>query len=86
MCETGSNTPWRWLRRGWERWKSVAKKIGDVQARAILVLFYFLILGPFALVVRLATDPLATKPGTPRGWRPRDGQDAVSLSAATRQS
>jgi hypothetical protein len=36
----------------WERWKRVAKKIGDIQARVLLILFYFIGFGPFALVLR----------------------------------
>ena len=34
---------WRW-------WTRVARRIGDVQARILLSIFYYVILGPFALV------------------------------------
>jgi hypothetical protein len=57
-------------RRLWEWWKGIARKIGDFQARVLLVVFYFLLLAPFALLVRLTTDPLAIKRRTRRGWLP----------------
>ena len=69
----------------WEWWKRVGKKIGDIQARGLLIFFYFVILGPFAFVVRLATDPLAIKAGSPRGWRPRENEERASMERATNQ-
>ena len=45
-------------RRAWERWKAVAKKIGNFQSRLILTLFYLLIVPPFALIVKVFKDPL----------------------------
>jgi hypothetical protein len=73
------------LRGLWEWWKRVAKRIGDIQARVILILFYFVVLGPFALVVRWGSDPLAIKAGTPRGWRSRGDQQGASVERAARQ-
>ena len=46
-----------WHRRGWTRWIKVATVIGDFQARVVLSLFYFLIVLPFGLAVRLFADP-----------------------------
>ena len=57
------------LRRGWERWKRFGKKLGDVQARILLTVFYFVILAPFGLGVR-AADPLGLR-RTGEGWRTR---------------
>lgn len=74
----------RW--RAWEVWKRIAKGIGDFQARVILFLFYFVILGPFVLVVRWMTDPLTIKPGTPRGWVSRNNRECPEAERATRQS
>jgi hypothetical protein len=54
------------IRGLWEWWKPVAHKIGNYQERFVLALFYFFILGPFALMVRWLSDPLAIKPGTRR--------------------
>lgn len=69
----------------WERWKTVGKSIGDFQARLILILFYFVVLGPFALAMRWASDPLAIKVGSPRGWRPRDNKAAAPIERSTKQ-
>lgn len=41
-----------------ERLKSFAEAVGDFQARILLGQMYFLLMWPFALVVRLIRDPL----------------------------
>jgi hypothetical protein len=69
----------------WEWWKRVARRIGDFQARLILLLFYFLILGPFALAVRWGSDPLAIKAGNLPGWRPRAERAGAPMARATQQ-
>ena len=74
------------VRTAWEWWKRVAKRIGDVQARILLTVFYFLVLGPFALALRWRSDPLATKRGAARGWRLRDEGHGSPLEQAQRQS
>jgi len=73
------------LRTLWEWWKGLSKKIGDIQARVLLTLFYFVVFSPFALVVRLGSDPLAIKSGTPRGWRPREDSQGIPMEQARRQ-
>jgi hypothetical protein len=70
----------------WEQWKQVARKIGDFQARALMTLFYFLILGPVAMVLCWRSDPLAIKPGTPRGWCDSDVKEGEPMERARRQS
>ena len=70
----------------WQWWKRVARKIGDFQGRAILTLFYFVVLAPFALAVRFMSDPLAVKPGAVCGWRTRRETDGTPLDRALRQS
>jgi hypothetical protein len=59
----------------WLGWKRAAHRIGDAQARFILTVFYFLILAPFALVVRLWSDPLRLRSSA--GWlrRPAEAED-----------
>lgn len=67
----------------WARWKVVAHVIGNFQARVLLTLFYFVIVPPFALIVKLAKDPLGLRP--PRGasfWGTRPETDP---GAARRQ-
>jgi hypothetical protein len=80
--DTKGSTP---ARRLWEWWKRVGKRIGDLQARALLMLFYFVILAPFALAVRWAGDPLAIKAGSPKGWRPGSAHQGSSMERAAAQ-
>lgn len=71
------------LRLAWDRWTVIAHVIGNVQARVLLTLFYFTVVPPFAVIVKLAKDPLGLRP--PRGagfWIPRS---AVDPAAARRQ-
>jgi hypothetical protein len=75
-----------WARTLWERWKRFARKIGDFQARALMTVFYFLIIGPVAMALRWHSDPLALKPSTPRGWSDSDARERVAMEHARRQS
>ena len=69
-------------RRLWAAWKRFAKRVGDIQARILLIVFYFVVLAPFALVVRLTRDPLALRHGAGRGWRARvEGADPPAQRA-----
>lgn len=71
------------LRDFWEAWKRFGKRMGDIQARALLTFFYFVLLSPFALAVRWWSDPLAIKARSAKGWRPRgDDQDTPKERAA----
>jgi len=74
------------VRKLWERWKQVARKIGDFQARVLMTLFYFLILGPVAMVIRWQSDPLAIKVTTPRGWRDSEARGGKAMEHARRQA
>ena len=40
-----------------------------------MMLFYFVILAPFAILIRWTSDPLALKPNTPKGWVAREGRE-----------
>ncbi|RME59166.1 hypothetical protein D6779_04935, partial [Candidatus Parcubacteria bacterium] len=51
------------LNKIWERWKWFGQLIGDFVARIILSLFYFTVVVPFALGVRLLGNPLTAKAG-----------------------
>jgi hypothetical protein len=72
-------------RQLWERWKHVARKIGDFQARALMTVFYFLILGPVSLGLRWRNDPLAIKPTTPRGWNNVEQRGGAPMEHSRRQ-
>jgi len=71
--------------RVWQRWKAFATQMGNYQGRMSLAVFYFVVVTPFGLLVRLFSDPLRTKFGiTPSFWanRPAIG---VELDEARRQ-
>jgi len=72
------------FKRFWEKWKAVAHKIGNFQARLILVLFYFLILAPFALIVKLI-DPMKIQKNTDHGWHARIQDSTLPAEKALRQ-
>jgi hypothetical protein len=67
----------------WEGWKRVARKIGDFNARLILSLFYFLILFPFSMMVRLS-DPLRLRKNSP-GWTEKPASAETPLKRALEQ-
>jgi hypothetical protein len=73
------------LKRAWEGWKSFGRKLGDFQARLILTIFYFIIVAPFSLLVRLFSDPLSLKPDTARGWIVRSETKQTELQRANEQ-
>ena len=69
----------------WARWKVIAQKIGNVQARVLLSLFYFVVVPPFALIVKGFSDPLGLRaPQWKSSWVERRATDAV-VEAARRQ-
>ncbi|MEZ4768317.1 MAG: hypothetical protein R2844_07815 [Caldilineales bacterium] len=75
------------LRKLWDRWMVLARKIGKFQSRILLTLFYFVIVLPFGLAVRLLADPLHIRRHQSRdtAWLPRETHDK-ELADAHRQS
>lgn len=74
------------FRRGWEGWKKIARKIGDFNARVILTIFYFVLMLPFALLVRFLTDPLHIKEKSPKRWQAiEEKPDLTPLERAEKQ-
>jgi hypothetical protein len=69
----------------WEKWKIVAHKIGDFQARLILGIFYFVLLAPFALAIKFFTDPLHIKVKEAIGWCPYPSSEEDPAARARRQ-
>ncbi len=59
--ELTASTP---LRRAWEAWKNFSQVMGDFQGRVLLIWFYFVIVTPFGLIARFASDPLHLKRST----------------------
>jgi hypothetical protein len=69
----------------WRRWKAFAVQMGNFQSRILLTLFYFIIVTPFGLLVRLFSDPLQMRrSGQPPLWAERPASDA-HLEDARRQ-
>lgn len=74
------------LKRIWDGWKKIARKIGDFNARVILTIFYFVLLLPFALMVKFFTDPLEIKKGAKKGWQVKEEKaDIPPMERAARQ-
>jgi hypothetical protein len=59
----------------WQNWKAFGQFIGDWLARVVLTIFYFTILVPFGLGVRLFADPLQIKKLPNPYWCPRTTGD-----------
>lgn len=72
------------FKRIWERWKKIAKKIGDFNARVILTIFYFILLAPLALVVR-RSDPLGLKKNKIIGWQEKAAAKGTPHERALQQ-
>ncbi len=75
------------LRKLWDHWMVLARKIGKFQSRILLTFFYFVIVLPFGLGVRLLADPLyiRRRPPADTAWLPRETRD-VDLADGQRQS
>ena len=74
------------LRKIWDGWKKIARKIGDFNARVILTIFYLILLMPFALMVKAFTDPLEIKKNAKKGWQLKEeNPDVTPMERAVRQ-
>lgn len=72
--------------RLWRRWTVIAHRIGDAQARLLLSIFYFAVLAPFALGLRLLSDPLQLRRARAPRWLPRPRSEDEPSAQARRQS
>lgn len=72
-----SNAPRRInLGAAWRIWKRFGEMMGNFVARIVLSVFYFTLLAPFGIGMRLFGDALAIKNPPESGWqerRPDDG-------------
>ena len=73
------------FRQLWERWTRVAHTIGVFQSRVALSLFYFLILAPFGIGVRLFSDPLRLTRQMTSHWDRKERVRAPIGDGAKRQ-
>ena len=65
------------LSTAWIWWKAVARRAGAVQARVILALLYFVVLLPFAAILRFTSSPFRT-PGWQRHERAPDAESRLA--------
>jgi hypothetical protein len=72
------------LKALWRGWLVVARTIGRLQSQLVLTLAYVVVLGPFALAVRLCLDPLRLR-GRPDWHPPSAGGPGASVLDAARQ-
>ncbi|NIT13658.1 MAG: hypothetical protein GTN99_05280, partial [Candidatus Dadabacteria bacterium] len=72
-------------KRIWKWWVPKAHRFGNFQARLILTIFYFTIFMPFALLVKIFTDPLRIKQKTPKGWIERKEEQVDDLLERARK-
>jgi hypothetical protein len=72
------------LKQIWNGWKKVAHKIGNFQARIILLVFYFVILAPFSLIIKRA-DPMRLRKGANHGWEQSTTDSAPASEKMIRQ-
>src|SRR5437016_5901751 len=56
------------VRAAWAHWKKIAHAVGVVQTRVLMVIFYFIVVLPIGLIMRLAGDPLHLKRPTGGNW------------------
>lgn len=45
----------------WETWKEFSKRMGGFQSRMLLSFIFFILIAPFALIVKIFSDPLNLK-------------------------
>jgi hypothetical protein len=62
------------------------RRVGELQAALLLSVFYFLVVGPHALVVRLFTDSLRVGTADATGWMERRRPEQKTLAEIRRQS
>jgi len=79
----------KFLKRIWESWKKIALRIARFQTNLLLTLFYFLVLAPFGLLLRLfGWNPLESRQKDfqkSSNWKSVD-QTELDLEAMRRQS
>ncbi len=68
----------------WNRWTQMARALGVVQTRFLLVGFFLIVVFPTGLFVRATGDRLRLKPPKGSNWTPLD-EKKQDLDAARRQ-
>lgn len=75
----------QYLRQILAWWRPIAEAIANFQARLLLVFFYFIVVTPFAVGVKLLSDPLRLRiPKRASYWVNRERVD-TSIEGGRRQ-
>ena len=67
-------------------WARVARTIGRVQSLLVFTVIYFVLVAPFALVIRFFVDPLRLNGPSSWCWLSGEARSLTSLKEAGRQS
>ena len=54
-------TPANVFKKRWQSWNEFSKRMGSFQSRILLSLFFFVFVSPFAIAVKMFSDPLHLK-------------------------
>jgi hypothetical protein len=73
------------LTRLWKGWKGFAADMGNYQSRILLAFFYFVVVTPFGLPVRLLSDPLRIKYSAGNSFWVDRSRVSTELDEARRQ-
>lgn len=73
------------MKQLWHAWKRIAIKIGAVNSRVLLTLFYFVLVVPVGVIVRLVSDPLFLKQGKRLSYWVSREEKNVTLDESRRQ-
>ncbi len=79
-----ASTPTSFVRLAWAHWKKVAHAVGVVQTRVLMVIFYFIVVLPIGLVMRLVGDPLHLRRPAGSNWSEHRHQEP-SVDSARQQ-
>ena len=72
------------MKKLWEHWKRIAKKIGNFNARVLMTIFYFLFFSWLSIPVKVK-DPLTIRGKKKAGWTPRPTEEVTPMEQAVRQ-
>ena len=73
------------IKKLWENRKILGHKVGNFQARLILTIFYFIVICPFAAVVKFVSKPLRLKVLHTSNWLAQPGGGDDIMARARRQ-
>lgn len=74
------------LRTAWQAWKRIAQKIAHFQSLVLFGLLYFLLVAPFAIGLKVFSDPLRIKQKSAPSWWREHPRQTLTLEDAHRQS